>query len=89
MVRLQGSLAVLGPDNIVELPKVRARAIVAPVGQRFDECEKFCERASKRVEKAQEAVAEALKSSERGVGGGSVVWKHSEPKLQPTQFRSQ
>ena len=41
--------------------KVRARAIVAPVGQRLDECEKFCERAAKRAEKAQEAVAEALK----------------------------
>ena len=37
-----------------------ARAIVAPIGQ-LDKCDKFCERAEKRVEKAQEAVAEALK----------------------------
>ena len=44
------------------MSKVRARAVVAPVGQRLDECEKFCERASKRLEKAQEAVAEALKA---------------------------
>ena len=55
------------PDDVAErhvledaLAKVRARAIVAPIGQ-LDECEKFCERAEKRVEKAQEAVAEALK----------------------------
>ena len=68
MVRLQGSLTALGPDDVAErrvledaLAKVRARAIVAPIGQRLDECEKFCERAAKRVEKAQEAVAEAVK----------------------------
>ena len=48
--RLEGSLAALGPDDIAErrvledaLAKVRARAIVAPVGQRLDECEKYCE----------------------------------------------
>ena len=60
--------ATLGPDDITErrvledaLAKVRARAIVAPVGQRLDECKKYCERAAKRLEKAQEVVCEALK----------------------------
>ena len=43
------------------LAKVRARATVAPVGQRLDECEKYCERAAKRLEKAKETVGEALK----------------------------
>ena len=68
VARLEGSLAVLGSEDVEErrvleqaLSKVRVRATVAPVGQRLDECEKFCERAVKRVEKAQEAVAEALK----------------------------
>ena len=61
MARLEGSLAALGPDDVEErrvleeaLSKVRARATVAPVGQRLDECEKYCERAAKRLEKAQE-----------------------------------
>ena len=43
MVLLQGSLAALGPDDVAErrvledaLAKVRARAIVAPIGQRLD-----------------------------------------------------
>ena len=97
-ISFQGSLAALGPDDIAEwrvledaLAKVRARAIVAPVGQRLDECEKFFERAAKRVEKAQEAVAEALKvqswQREEGVGGGgSVVWKFSEPKSHVAQL---
>ena len=67
IVRLEGSLAALGPDDIAErrvledaLAKVRARAIIAPVGQRLDECKKCCERAAKRLEKAQEVVCEAL-----------------------------
>ena len=61
-------LAALGPDDVAErrvledaLAKVRARAIVAPIGQRLVECEKFCERAAKRVDKVQEAMGEALK----------------------------
>ena len=56
------------PDDVAErrvledaLAKVRARATVAPVGQRLDECEKYCERAAKRLEKAKESVGEALK----------------------------
>ena len=67
-VRVEGSLAVLGPDDVAErrvledaLAKVRARATVAPVGPRLDECDKYCERAAKRFEKAQEVVSEALK----------------------------
>ena len=32
------------------------------MGQRLDECEKYCERAVKRLEKAQEVVTEALKA---------------------------
>ena len=67
MVRVEG-LAPLGPDDIAErrvledaLAKVFARATIAPVGQRVDECEKFGERAAKRFEKAQEVVGEALK----------------------------
>ena len=78
MVRLQGSLAALGPDDIAErrvledaLAKVRARAIVAPVGQRLDECEKFCERAAKRVEKARRSV-EGSDEERGGVGGGEA-----------------
>ena len=69
----EGSLAALGPDDVAErrvledaLAKVRARAIVAPIGQRLDECEKFCERAAKRrsIEGAD---------AERGrVGGGEA-----------------
>ena len=58
----------MGPDDVAErrvledaLAKVRARATVAPVGQRLDECEKYCERAAKRLEKAKESVGEALK----------------------------
>ena len=35
---------------------------VAPVGQRLDECDKYCERAAKRLEKAQEVVTEVLKA---------------------------
>ena len=69
VARLEGSLAVLGPDDVEErrvleeaLSKVRVRATVAPVGQRLDECEKYCERAVKRLEKAQEVVTEALKA---------------------------
>ena len=68
IVRLEGSLAALGPDDVAErtvledaLAKIRARATVAPVGQRLDECEKYCERAAKRLEKAKESVGEALK----------------------------
>ena len=66
IVRLEGSLAALGPDDVAERrvledAKVRARAAVAPVGQRLDECEKYCERAAKRLEKAKESVGEALK----------------------------
>ena len=69
VVRLEGSLAALRPHDVEErrvheeaLSKVRVRATVAPVGQRLDECEKYCERAAKRLEKAQEVVTEALKA---------------------------
>ena len=69
VVRLEGSLAALGPHDVEErrvleeaLSKVRVRATVAPVGQRLDECEKYCERAAKRLEKAQEVMTEALKA---------------------------
>ena len=80
MARLQGSLAAVGSDDIAErrvledaLAKVRARAIVAPVWQRLDECEKFCERVAKRVEKAQDVVAVEGSDEERGgVGGGEA-----------------
>ena len=44
------------------LLKVRVHATVAPVGQRLDECEKCCELAAKRLEKAQEVVTEGLKA---------------------------
>ena len=59
VARLEGSLAVLGPDDVEER---RVLATVAPVGQRLDECEKYCERVVKRLEKAQEVVTEALKA---------------------------
>ena len=81
VVRLEGSLAALGPHDVEErrvleeaLSKVRVRATVAPVGQRLDECEKYCERAAKRSEKAQEVVTEALKAQtlRGGVGGGKA-----------------
>ena len=69
VARLTGSLAALGPDDLEErraledaLLKVHARATVAPVGHRLGDCEKICERAAKRFEKAQEVVAEALKA---------------------------
>ena len=61
-------MAVLGTDDVEErrvleeaLSKVRVRATVAPVGQRLDECEKCCERAAKRFEKAG-SCDEALKA---------------------------
>ena len=69
VARLECSLSALGPDDAAErrvleeaLTKVRARTAVAPVGQRLDDCEQYCERAAKRLEKAQETVAEALKA---------------------------
>ena len=65
---LEGSLAALGPDDVEErqvleeaLSKVRARATVAPVGQRLDECEKYCER---------DGGVEGADSERGGVGGG-------------------
>ena len=64
VVRLKASLTALGPDNVEErrvLEEFRV-ATVAPVGQRLDDCEKFCERVAKRFEKAQEAVSETLKA---------------------------
>ena len=62
IARLEGSLAVLGPDDIAERRVLEdARAVIAPVWQRLDECRKCCERAAKLLEKAQEVVCEALK----------------------------
>ena len=59
-----------GPDNVEErrvleetLSKVRVRATV---GARGAACEKYCERAVKRLEKAQEVVTEALKAQTLG-----------------------
>ena len=98
MARLEGSLAVLGPDDAEErrvleeaLSKVRARATVALVGQRLDECEKYCERAAKRLEKAQEVVTEALKvldSGRRSWRRGSAAWWHFVPKLLPSPHQT-
>ena len=94
IVRLQSSLAALGPDDVAErrvledaLAKVRARAIVAPIGQRLDECEKFFERAEKRVEKAREDFSgdESETTSRASVArGGSIscefhsLWFHRD-----------
>ena len=99
IARLEGSLAALGRDDIAErrvledaLAKVRARAIVAPVGQRLDEYKKYCEGATKRLEKAQEVVCEALKVTQReeelAEGKRRLEALQSEAAAQPVPFRS-
>ena len=86
-----GGLSGSSPNDLEErrvfeeaLSKVRVRATVAPVGQRLDECEKFCERAAKRLEKAQET------SDGDGVSemsGDQVPTEIFEPDVAILEFR--
>ena len=84
IARLEGSLAALGRDDIAErrvledaLAKVRARAIVA--GQRLHQYKKYCEGATKRLEKAQEVVRSIEGDSTRGGVGRRETLFGSSP----------
>ena len=68
--RLENAVSALGEDNPLAKPFVSAlkaakSKLEAPIGERLDSCQRFLERARKRVTSAESAIAEAVAERDR------------------------
>ena len=68
--RLENAVSALGEDNPLAKPLVSAlkaakSKLEAPIGERLDSCQRFLERARKRVTSAESAIAEAVAERDR------------------------